>query len=135
MLMCPRRGLVYNILIVRVHPGRNIRGRKVGEEKNEVKKLKMKRENKVFFYEVGPAAVAVIRMTLWVSLAVAEAPTEALPRVAAIVEADAPLAEEEHVELFLMLAVAVKLDPSLTARIDGVKWISEASIYVAKAIW
>jgi hypothetical protein len=27
------------------------------------------------------------------------------------------------------------LDPSLTARIDGVKWISEASIYVAKAIW
>jgi hypothetical protein len=55
---------VYNILIVRVHPGRNIRGRKVGEEKNEVKKLKMKRENKVFFYEVGPAAVAVIRMTL-----------------------------------------------------------------------
>jgi hypothetical protein len=32
MLMCPRRGLVYNILIVRVHPGRNIRGRKVGRE-------------------------------------------------------------------------------------------------------
>ena len=53
-------------------------------------------------------------------MAVAEAPTEALPRVAAIVEADAPLAEEEHVELFLMLN-AVKLDPSLTARIDGVE--------------
>ena len=31
MLMCPRRGLVYNILIVRVHSGRNIRGRKVGK--------------------------------------------------------------------------------------------------------
>ena len=95
--------------------------RKTEKKQMRSKKTKNEKRNKLFFvYEVGPAAVAVIRMPPWVSLAVAEAPTEALPRVAAIVEADAPLAEEEHVELFLMLN-AVKLDPSLTARIDGVE--------------
>lgn len=78
-------------------------------------------------YEVGPAAVAVIRMPC-VSLAIipaaeAPGPTEAPMIVAAMVADAALLAELEPPVEFLMLdkVRAVKLDPSLTARIDGVE--------------
>lgn len=72
--------------------------------------------------EVGPADVVVMRMAC-ASLAAVPAVTDALPMAAAMDPlADPALADDDDIEFLTLDKVKVeRLEPSLTARIDGVE--------------